>query len=140
MTTLTGVGAVLSCAHRPINADVFGGEVHGHSYEIIAWFENDDGSDVRIFQAALNALLKQWDHKMLPDELATGEAIARAVGCLNKVVEVDVRRPLERLYARWRVPQPAPTQETGWGWRAKKNGDPVHDAVMEDLARRIDDE
>ena len=101
MTTLTGVGGVLSCAHHPINADLFGGETHGHSYEVIAWFHNDTGADVRVFQAALNGLLKAWDHKMLPDNMATGEAIAQAVGTLAKVVEVEVRRPLERIYARW---------------------------------------
>lgn len=99
--TLTGVGSVLSCAHNPINADVFGGETHGHSYEVIAWFRNDDGRDVRTFQAALNQLLRQWDHKTLPDGMATAEDIARTVGLLAGCVEVEVSRPLERLYARW---------------------------------------
>ena len=99
---LTGVGGVLSCAHEAINADIFGGEMHGHSYEVTAWFENDEGGDVRMFQAAFFALLKTMDHKVLPPELATGEAIARRVGLLNKCVEVEVRRPLERIYAKWR--------------------------------------
>lgn len=97
--TLTGVGGILSCAHEPVNADVFGGEVHGHSYEIVAWFEG--GGDARVYQAALTTLLKQWDHKTLPPEIQTGEAIARAVGLLANCVEVEVRRPLERIYARW---------------------------------------
>lgn len=101
---LTGVGGVLSCAHEAINADVFGGELHGHSYEIIAWFENDDAADARVFQAALNGLLKHWDHKVLPPSMATAEAIAEVIGTLGKVREVEVRRPLERLYARYIVP------------------------------------
>jgi hypothetical protein len=74
---LTGVGGVLSCAHEPINVELFGGELHGHSYEVIAWFQNDDCADVRVFQAALNTLLKLWDHKVLPTELGTAEQIAR---------------------------------------------------------------
>jgi hypothetical protein len=98
---LTGVGGVLSCAHEPVNADIFGGELHGHSYEVTAWFHNDEGADARVFQASLNTLLKLWDHKVLPPEMATAEGIARAVGTLGKCMEVEVRRPLERLHARW---------------------------------------
>lgn len=98
---LTGVGGVLSCAHAPINADIFGGETHGHSYEVIAWFENEDGADVRMFQKSFETMLKTLDHKTLPPELATGEAIARRFGLLAKVVKVEVRRPLERIYAEF---------------------------------------
>lgn len=101
--TLTGVGGVLSCAHPPVNADIFGGELHGHSYEVTAWFTNDCREDVRVYQAALNTLLAQWDHKTLPHELSTAEEIARVVGTLAKCVEVEVRRPLERIHARWSV-------------------------------------
>lgn len=101
--TFTGVGGVLSCAHHPVNSDIFGGELHGHSYEVIAWFTNEHREDVRVYQAALNTLLAQWDHKTLPLHLSTGEEIARAVGTLAKCVEVEVRRPLERIYARWRA-------------------------------------
>ena len=103
MSLFSGVRGVLSCAHNPINADVFGGEVHGHSYEVEAWFRNDDGRDVRIFSAMLSTLLKNWDHKLLPDELATAEALAKAVGRLNNCVEVEIRRPVEGLFARWRL-------------------------------------
>lgn len=99
---LTGVGGVLSCAHEPINADIFGGEMHGHSYEVTAWFANDDGADVRMFKKAFETLLATMDHKTLPPELATGEAIARRFGLLAKCVKVEVRRPLERIYAEWR--------------------------------------
>lgn len=99
---LTGVGGILSCAHEPVSPELFGGELHGHSYEIVAWFDNARGPrDVRILKAALDTLLAQWDHKVLPAELSTGEAIARAVGMLANVVAVDVNRPLERIYARW---------------------------------------
>lgn len=103
MTILTGVTGVLSCAHEPVNAGIFGGELHGHSYEVTAWFANDDQADVRVFQASLTMLLAQWDHKILPEELSTAEAIAKAIGVLAKCVEVEVRRPLERIHAKWRA-------------------------------------
>jgi 6-pyruvoyl-tetrahydropterin synthase len=101
--TETGVGVVLSVAHDPVNAELFGGEVHGHSYEVVVWFENEGGHrDVRVLQAAVETLRRQLDHKKLPPELATGEAIAAYFGTMANVVEVEVRRPLERLYARCR--------------------------------------
>jgi hypothetical protein len=100
---LTGVRGSLSCAHEPINADIFGGEIHGHSYEVWAYFENPDGSaDVRIFEAELKSLLALWDHKILPPELSTGEAIAKAIGTLAKCARVEVRRPIEGYAAEWR--------------------------------------
>lgn len=98
-STVTGI---LSCAHEPINADIFGGQVHGHSYEVTAEFANDAGADVRIFKVSFDTLLATLDHRLLPSELATAEAIARYFGVLNKCVFVEVRRPLERLGARWR--------------------------------------
>lgn len=99
--TLTGVTGVLSCAHPPVNAEIFGGEIHGHSYEVTAWFT--EGGDVRVYQAALDSMLKQWDHKTLPPELATAEAISRAVLRLVGCKEVEVRRPLERYHAKSRI-------------------------------------
>lgn len=38
------------------------------------------------------------------------------------------------------VEQPASAAEQGWGFRAIKPTSPEHAAVLEDLARRIDDE
>lgn len=101
--TLTGVGVVLSVAHPPVNQDVFGGEDHGHSYEVIVWFDNATtwSRDARNCRVAVEQLRRQLDHKRLPAELATGEAIAAYFGVLANVVEVEVRRPLERIYAKW---------------------------------------
>lgn len=100
--TLTGIGCVLSCAHPPVNEDIFGGETHGHSYEVVVWFDNATGlRDARICAAAVETIRKTLDHKMLSANLATGEAIARYFGLINNVVEVEVRRPLERYFARW---------------------------------------
>lgn len=101
--TFTGVGCVLSVAHPPVNQELFGGEDHGHSYEVVVWFDNATGPrDARVCQAAVETLRAQLDHRRLAPELATGEAIAAYFGTLANVVEVEVRRPLERLYARWR--------------------------------------
>ena len=93
---LTGVGGVFSAAHQPPE----GGDVHGHSYEVIAWFEA--GEDARVLQARLAAMLEPLDHRVLPIDMASGEAIAEHVGRgLDGCRQVDVRRPLERIYARW---------------------------------------
>lgn len=106
--TLTGVGCVLSVSHPPVNADIFGGEEHGHSYEVIVWFDNVPGvRDYRACQAIVEQIRRTLDHKRLPAELATGEALARYFGMLANVVEVEVRRPLERIYARF-IPERNP--------------------------------
>jgi len=94
---LTGVGAVFSASHKSPE-----GEMHGHSYEVIAWFRNVNRADARCFKAALQSVVSLWDHKVLPEDMSWGEDIARAVGCLANCVEVEVRRPLERFYARWK--------------------------------------
>ena len=96
--TLTGVGCVFSAAHHPPE----GGDVHGHSYEVVAWF--NAGEDARTLQAQLAAAVHPLDHTVLPPELASGEAIAEHLGrSLDGCVEVEIRRPLERIYARWRA-------------------------------------
>lgn len=103
---LTGVTANFCAAHR-LPDDVLGqGEVHGHSYQVTAWFTNEDHRDARCMMAALKGLLAAWDHKILPPELSWGEDIARAVGMLAGCVEVEVSRPLEGFHARWLTPTP----------------------------------
>ena len=93
---LTGVGGIFSAAHQPPE----GGDVHGHSYEVTAWFPA--GEDARVLQARLAAILEPLDHKVLADELASGETIAEHIGRhLDGCRQVEVRRPLERIYARW---------------------------------------
>ena len=93
---LTGVGGIFSAAHQPPE----GGDLHGHSYEVIAWFEA--GQDARVLQSRLAAALEAFDHKVLGPETASGESIAERIGLsLAGCRQVDVRRPLERIYARW---------------------------------------
>jgi 6-pyruvoyl-tetrahydropterin synthase len=89
MTVLTGVSAHFSAAHYapPLpGSKEDEGRLHGHTWLVTAWFRNDDKADARLFKVALEQVLKLWDHKVLPDELAWGEDIARAVGTLNNCV------------------------------------------------------
>jgi hypothetical protein len=93
---LTGVGCFFSATHNAPE----GGGTHGHSSEVIAWFP--EGQDARRLQAQLIAVTDPLDHGVLPERLASGEALAAYIGhSLVNCVEVEVRRPLERIYARW---------------------------------------
>jgi len=95
--TFTGVGCHFSATHESPE----GGSPHGHSYEVTAWFR--EGQDARHLQQLLLTAVEPLDHSVLPDELSSGEALAAHIGrSLEGCVEVEVRRPLERIYARWR--------------------------------------
>ncbi len=102
---LTGVGAVLSASHR----DQVTGQVHGHTWEITAWFIYD-GTDQSIRKYQLNEVVDSLDHRCLPDKIAWGEALAKHIGTHMPhgygygdpaCVAVEANRPLERIYARW---------------------------------------
>lgn len=95
MTALTGVGGIVSAAHRARD-----GRLHGHTWEILAWFPA--GRNAVDLKAALDSVLAAWDHGELPDALAWGEDLASAIGgALAGCVQVDVARPAERIFARW---------------------------------------
>lgn len=96
MRVLTGVSGHFSAAHE--GAD---GVLHGHTWNVTAWFEHRAPADARVDKAALDHLLSHWDHKTLPVDLAWGEDIARTVGTLVNCVEVLVSRPSEGFHARW---------------------------------------
>jgi len=91
---LTGVGWTFCASHR----DPIRQELHGHSYEVIAWFKA--GPDALVLQAKLRMALEAFDHKTLPDELTRAEALAGALMHLLEAEGVEVNRPLERLYAK----------------------------------------
>jgi 6-pyruvoyl-tetrahydropterin synthase len=93
ITVSTGVGGHFSAAHR----DRTTGLLHGHTWEVLAWFKQGDAVEL---QAALNAELAALDHCELPDHLAWSEAIAEHLLQRLKCLEVQVNRPLERLYAK----------------------------------------
>lgn len=92
VTAFTGASAVVSAAHRDNN-----GNLHGHTWEVTAWWA--EGGDGLKLQQDLEQYLKVFDHTVLGDEVAWGEALAKStlvgLGCAR----VEVRRPLERLYA-----------------------------------------
>lgn len=90
--TLTGVGGHFCAAHR----DRASGALHGHTWEVEAWF--DDG-DARDRGTQLASTLANLDHSELPDRLAYGEQIAEHLLALLGAQKVLVRRPAERIFA-----------------------------------------
>ena len=91
---LTGAGWYFSASHR----DPVRQELHGHSYEVMAWWPIAAAADAVCLQDALRRALVAFDHKTLPDECSRAEDIARAVGStLVGCVRVDIFRPVERL-------------------------------------------
>ena len=99
--TLTGVGWHFSASHH----DRLTGALHGHSYQVIAWHRCEDNNDAVILQEHLRGLCKTFDHTVLPDGLTRAEDMAMAILKLSppSCVEVEIRRPVERLYARARA-------------------------------------
>jgi len=96
--TLTGVGGIFCAAHR----DLKSGALQGHSWEVTAWFTGRPNAAHR--QEQLAAILRRLDHTELGVELSWGEDIAQRVAerfSDSMCVQVDVSRPLERIYARW---------------------------------------
>lgn len=92
--SLIGVKEVASIAHRPLG----GGVLHGHTYEITAWFEG--GQDAIPLKAALRAVVGELDHREMPDELSRAEDMGAWIGArLPGCKVVDVNRPLEGFYA-----------------------------------------
>lgn len=95
MKTLTGVGTYFCAAHY----DLPTGCLHGHTWEVEAWFEA--GDNVVIQRDRLNQVLQNLDHQVLPEELAWGEDIAAHIlKSLDGCVEVKVSRPSERIFAK----------------------------------------
>jgi len=101
MTSMTGAGWYFSASHF----DEVRKELHGHSYEVMAWWPTDPPRDAAILQEGLKQILKAgFDHKTLPPELSRAEDIARAimslmVGCVG----VDISRPAERFSVQVRA-------------------------------------
>ncbi len=93
---LTGVSGHFCAAHRSPE-----GVLHGHTWQVTAWFETPTIADARCYKAELETLLRKWDHSELPGNITWGEDIAHAVGTLANCVEVIVSRPAEGFFARW---------------------------------------
>lgn len=99
MQNLTGAGWYFSASHR----DPVRQELHGHSYEVMAYWPAEPYRDAVALQATLRDVLKGFDHKTLPDRLVRAEDLADAIGGLmSGCVRVDISRPVERFRVeRW---------------------------------------
>lgn len=102
---LTGARAILKADHR----DQITGEVHGHEWEITAWWRWT-GTSAEIRKHQLNETIKGLQGKCLPDRIAWGENLARhiadnmengwSIGDPDCVL-VEIVRHKEGLLARW---------------------------------------
>ncbi len=93
-TVQTGVGAIFCAAHN----DGYG-RVHGHTYEVTAWFPA--GDDAIELKRRLEDALRDFDHALLTEPWA--ERIAESLRVkLPDCLEIEIGRPLERLYVRSR--------------------------------------
>jgi len=92
LRVLTGASAIVAAAHRSRD-----GVMHGHTWRIKAWWQGTP--DAVSKQTELRNYLSRFDHSVLPDELAWGEAfgamILQDLGC----VKVEIDRPLEGIFA-----------------------------------------
>ena len=94
MTGLTGAGWFFCAAHR----DPVRKELHGHSYEVMAWWPLREGHDACFLQDLLKQALVGIDHTTLPDEFTRAEDIARLIGSkLPGAIRIDISRPIERI-------------------------------------------
>lgn len=96
MTSLTGAGAILCAAHRSRE-----GIMHGHTWEIIAWWTGKPDAVEK--QKDLVSYLQFFDHSILADSVAWGEDLAARIAEDLGCDMVEVKRPLERIYARHTV-------------------------------------
>lgn len=90
----TGVGWWFSASHRDQ-----AGRLHGHTWEVIVWARGKP--DAVGLQQRLQAVIRAWDHTVLEDDLASGEAIAAEI--LNLMPDchrAELNRAQERIFAR----------------------------------------
>jgi hypothetical protein len=85
--------AHISSAHRDD-----GGKIHGHTWKIRAFWE-DDGKDVLPKQKLLKKWAQSLDHRELPQHLITAESLAGHFAVSVHAVEVHVWREPEGLGA-----------------------------------------
>lgn len=88
----TGASAIICAAHKSRD-----GEMHGHTWEVRAWWPEGGCSVER--KAELTNYLSVFDHQVLEHELAWGEALATAILLGLQCDKVEVSRQLEGLYA-----------------------------------------
>lgn len=100
MTALTGAGWYFCASHY----DDVRQELHGHTYEVVAWWPADPSQDALMLQRTLQNALAAFDHKTLPPEITRAEDLRKAiVARLTGCVGLDIGRPVERLFVSWRA-------------------------------------
>lgn len=90
---LTGAGAIFCAAHSSRD-----GVMHGHTWEVIGWWTGRP--DAAVKQAELVKYLSVFDHSVLADSVAWAEDLADRISEDLGCALVEIRRPLERLYAK----------------------------------------
>jgi hypothetical protein len=95
---MIGVGVIFSCSHRDPVRD----ELHGHTYEAVAWFASTPPRDAVVLQVKLAEIVRSMlDHKTLPDEVSRAEHIrAMLLPMFGDAIDIEINRPLERIYCR----------------------------------------
>ena len=98
MAVFTGVRGCISSAHYSKE-----GTLHGHTWSVTVWFATSEASppDAVALAARVRNYLKQWDHTLLPDELAWGERLASRFGVDLGACRVVVSREQEGIFAEW---------------------------------------
>lgn len=91
---LTGAGAIFCAAHHSRD-----GVLHGHTWEVVGWWTGQP--DALKKQAELSGYLHAFDHSLLADSIAWAEDLAAQIAEDLGCVSVEIRRPLERLYAKF---------------------------------------
>lgn len=90
----TGVDGVICAAHEDEK-----GQMHGHTWEVQAWF--DAGDDAQVHKNSLFLALEDLDHSVLPKHLISGEALSAEI--INRLGErcrrVLISRPKEGIHA-----------------------------------------
>jgi 6-pyruvoyl-tetrahydropterin synthase len=95
---ISGVSGHFCASHRCPDT----GNLHGHTWSVMVKFRFREGFDAARAKRNLDAYLSEWDHSILPDELASGEQLAQAIGTsFVDCIEVQISRPMEGIYAWW---------------------------------------
>lgn len=90
MRGLNGVRGHFSASHK----DPMTQQLHGHDYEIIAYWPSEPFRHFDVLRETLNTVLRAWDHTVMPDELWSAEEIGKAlIGTLG-LAKVQVNRPV----------------------------------------------
>ena len=90
----SGATVLLNASHRSA-----AGHIHDHTWEITAI--RPECHDAMLLRYELSSWVCQYEGKCLPDNLARGEQLARAICLELECIRVEVRRHAEGIYAEF---------------------------------------